>query len=81
MSKEPTISADINNHADVNDSSESTNGSFIAFDVVGDRIFGGFETNIENIPWQVSLQRKSHHVCGGAIISPKWILTAAHCTT
>ncbi|XP_062841218.1 transmembrane protease serine 3-like [Trichomycterus rosablanca] len=29
--------------------------------------------------WQVSLQWKGQHVCGGAIITPTWIITAAHC--
>lgn len=45
-----------------------------------DRIVGGYETNIEEHPWQVSLQYGSSHRCGGSIIGNKWILTAAHCT-
>ncbi|CAJ1065759.1 transmembrane protease serine 2-like [Xyrichtys novacula] len=30
-------------------------------------------------PWQVSMQVAGSHRCGGAVISPYWIVTAAHC--
>nr|AAT66251.1 chymotrypsin precursor [Mayetiola destructor] len=50
------------------------------------RIVGGTEIEIEEAPWQVSLQRCSssdvtecRHICGGSIINEKWILSAAHC--
>lgn len=45
----------------------------------GPKIVGGKETDIKMHPYQVSLQ-KNGHFCGGSIISPTHILTAAHCT-
>ncbi|XP_067294580.1 transmembrane protease serine 4b [Pseudorasbora parva] len=51
-------------------------------EVVGeDRIIGGEDTTIGHWPWQVSLQWDHQHKCGGALLSTRWIISAAHCFT
>lgn len=43
-------------------------------------IVGGTVTEITTVPWQVSLQGPDgSHFCGGSIVTPTWIVTAAHC--
>ncbi len=47
------------------------------------KIVGGEDVDIEDYPWQVSLQMTpvfgGGAFCGGTIISEEWIVTAAHC--
>uniref|UniRef100_A0A3F2YXL9 trypsin n=1 Tax=Anopheles funestus TaxID=62324 RepID=A0A3F2YXL9_ANOFN len=47
---------------------------------VGHRIVGGFEIDVSETPYQVSLQYFNSHRCGGSVLNNKWVLTAAHCT-
>ncbi|KYO39058.1 transmembrane protease serine 3 [Alligator mississippiensis] len=43
------------------------------------RIVGGNASAPKQWPWQVSLQFQGFHLCGGSVITPWWIVTAAHC--
>ena len=43
-------------------------------------IVGGQEAEVNSIPWQVLIVWKMMYaICGGTIIGPSTILTAAHC--
>ncbi|MBN3278445.1 HABP2 protein, partial [Polyodon spathula] len=48
------------------------------------RIYGGLKATPGAHPWQASIQSKhpnnvARHYCGGILIKPCWVLTAAHC--
>ncbi|XP_012978423.1 granzyme M isoform X3 [Mesocricetus auratus] len=42
-------------------------------------IIGGREAAPHSRPYMASLQKAGSHVCGGVLVHPKWVLTAAHC--
>ncbi|CAF2376373.1 unnamed protein product [Rotaria sp. Silwood2] len=48
-------------------------------DVAIDKIVGGESAVDLSWGWAISLQRSGSHFCGGSIISPLHIITAAHC--
>ncbi|KAE8621377.1 hypothetical protein XENTR_v10004802 [Xenopus tropicalis] len=54
-------------------------GCGVSNNSVTGRIVGGTYANLGIWPWQVSVRYNTGLLCGGSIISPKWIVTAAHC--
>ncbi|KAI3383630.1 hypothetical protein SNEBB_000017 [Seison nebaliae] len=43
------------------------------------RIVGGTLAQPEEFPWQISLQYRNSHICGGTLIHERLVVTAAHC--
>ncbi|XP_076971284.1 granzyme K [Tamandua tetradactyla] len=42
-------------------------------------IIGGSEVAPHSWPFMASIQYGGNHICGGILIHPQWVLTAAHC--
>lgn len=44
------------------------------------RVLGGTDAKRGAWPWQVAVYTSSNtFVCGGSVINPLWLVTAAHC--
>ncbi|XP_060758398.1 serine protease 33-like [Neoarius graeffei] len=62
----------------------SRSWSFSQLDVCGQpplnpKIVGGGNAAPGAWPWQVSIQFRGSHFCGGSLINNMWVLSAAHC--
>ncbi|XP_055847804.1 trypsin delta-like [Episyrphus balteatus] len=44
-----------------------------------DRVVNGRGATALEFPYQVSIEQDGNHFCGGSIVNPSFILTAAHC--
>ncbi|KAE8621384.1 hypothetical protein XENTR_v10004805 [Xenopus tropicalis] len=51
----------------------------VSYNNVTGQTVGGTNATLGDWPWQVYVQHITGILCGGSIISPKWIVTAAHC--
>ncbi|XP_068935908.1 transmembrane protease serine 5 [Petaurus breviceps papuanus] len=43
------------------------------------RILGGTPAVLGRWPWQVSMFKGPQYSCGGSLLAPSWVVTAAHC--
>ncbi|XP_033852059.3 transmembrane protease serine 13-like [Acipenser ruthenus] len=46
---------------------------------VSGRIIGGVPAMLGKWPWQVSLHHNNYPTCGGTIVAPNFVISAAHC--
>ncbi|XP_031240157.1 renal glandular kallikrein-like isoform X2 [Mastomys coucha] len=44
-------------------------------------IIGGFNCEMNSQPWHVAVYYFRTYICGGVLLDPNWVLTAAHCYT
>ena len=43
------------------------------------RIVSGQDAQPYSWPWMVQINYRGGHFCGGSLVSPQWVVTAAHC--
>ena len=50
-------------------------------EVAQSRVISGINARRGSWPWQILMLQNGAPMCGGSIISPLWIVTAAHCVS
>jgi len=48
-------------------------------EVQGSRVISGDDAVPNSWPWQVRLFKNKRGICGGTLVHPRWVITAAHC--
>ncbi|ELW65695.1 granzyme K [Tupaia chinensis] len=54
-------------------------GAYMTPECSNMEIIGGKEVSPHSRPFMASIQYDGKHACGGVLINPQWVLTAAHC--
>ena len=50
-------------------------------EVAQSRVISGIDARKGSWPWQILMLYNGRTMCGGSIVAPQWVVTAAHCVS